>query len=70
MRPDIPLIMLTGDVRLPQSACECVDEVLIKGTSDPGALLDLVEKLTPGAALRPRRRILAQGAKKGHKPAG
>ncbi len=60
MRPDIPLIMLTGDANLPKSARECVDEVLIKGTSSPGALLDLVQKLIPDAALRPRRPMLIQ----------
>jgi hypothetical protein len=35
-----------------------VDAVLVKRTSNPGALLDLIEKLAPGAALRPRRSIL------------
>ncbi len=58
MRPDIPLIMLTGDSRLPQSACDCVDAVLIKGAANPTALLDLIEKLVPDAALRPRRPML------------
>jgi len=60
MRPDIPLIMLTGDASLPKSAHECVDEVLIKGTSSPGELLDLIQKLIPDAALRPRRPMLIQ----------
>jgi CheY-like chemotaxis protein len=55
IRPEIPLIMLTGDARLPQSACECVDAVLIKGTSGPRALLELIEQLLPGTELRPRR---------------
>ena len=58
MRPEIPLIMLTGDVFLPRSARDCVDEVLIKGTSNPRALLDLVQKLIPDAAVRPRRAML------------
>lgn len=65
MRPDIPLIMLTGDARLPQSACDCVDAVLIKGTTNPGALLDLIEKLVPGAVLRPRRPMLVTERHKG-----
>lgn len=54
LRPDLPLIMLTGDSKLPDSAAESVDAVLIKGVSNPRALLDLVEKLVPGAKLRPR----------------
>lgn len=55
MRPELPLIMLTGDSKLPDSAAECVDAVLIKGSSNPRALLELIEKLVPGAQLRPRR---------------
>ena len=55
IHPEIPLVMLTGDSKLPDSACEIVDAVLIKGSSNPRALLDLVEKLVPGSELRPRR---------------
>jgi len=55
MRPKLPLIMLTGDAKLPDSASECVDAVLIKGASNPTALMDLIEKLVPGAQLKPRR---------------
>ena len=58
MHPEIPLIMLTGDGKLPDSACECVDAVLIKGASDPGTLLDTIQKLLPAAELRPRRPML------------
>jgi CheY-like chemotaxis protein len=54
MRPEIALIMLTGDSKLPDSASESVDAVLIKGTSSPSALIDLIEDLVPGAQLRPR----------------
>lgn len=61
MRPQLPLIMLTGDSRLPQSACDCVDEVIIKGASDPRALFDLIQKLLPDAELRPRRTLLVSG---------
>jgi CheY-like chemotaxis protein len=56
--PDLPMIMLTGDSKLPQSAIEAVDEVLIKGASSPRALLDLIEKLLPAAELRPRHVML------------
>jgi CheY-like chemotaxis protein len=54
MRPQIPLIMLTGDIRLPESACRSVDAVLIKGVSNPTALLDLIEKLLPNTTILPR----------------
>src|SRR5579884_448812 len=37
--PRTPLIMLTGDARLPASARESVDAVIIKGTSNPADLL-------------------------------
>ncbi len=58
MRPRMPIIMLTGDTRLPKTACDVVDEVVIKGASNPGALFDLIEKLLPDAELRPRRPML------------
>lgn len=58
MHPTLPLVMLTGDTRLPVRASECVDAVLVKGASNPRALLDLIEKLVPGAELRPRRDML------------
>lgn len=54
MRPALPLIMLTGDPKIPDSARESVDAVLIKGLSSPKDLLDLIEDLVPGTALRPR----------------
>lgn len=55
LRPEIPLVMLTGDPKLPQSAAESVDAVLFKGMMNPGEMLDLIEKLVPNAELRPRR---------------
>jgi two-component system, OmpR family, response regulator len=60
IRPRLPIIMLTGDTKLPQSACEAVDEVLIKGASNPTALFDLIQKLLPNAELRPRRPVLIE----------
>jgi CheY-like chemotaxis protein len=57
MFPKIPLIMLTGDYKLPQRAVESVDAVLIKGMSDPRALVDLIQKLLSSA-----RRPLAPSA--------
>ena len=56
--PGIPMIMLTGDSRLPASAVESVDEVFIKGAGSPAMLLDLIEKLLPQAKLKPRRPML------------
>lgn len=58
IRPDIPLVMLTGDSKLPESACDSVDAVLIKGVSNPGALLDIIQHLLPSAEIRPRRPML------------
>jgi CheY-like chemotaxis protein len=58
IRPDIPLIMLTGDPRLPNSVYGCVDVVLLKGTSSPKGLLEAIEKLLSDTTLRPRRRML------------
>ena len=58
LKPRLPLIMLTGDVYLPDSACECVDAVLTKGLSGPAELLDTIQRLLPEAALRPRRPML------------
>lgn len=57
MRPDLPLIMLTGDAKLPVSARDSVDAVLVKGASDPKTLLDTIDRLLPGAKLRPRRAL-------------
>jgi CheY-like chemotaxis protein len=53
--PNLPLVMLTGDAKVPGSARECVDEVLIKGASGPGDLLDTIERLLPGSRIKPRR---------------
>ena len=49
--PRVPLIMLTGDFKLPPSAADSVDAVLIKGAGGPSALLELIQELLPGAPL-------------------
>jgi len=49
--PRVLLIMLTGDFKLPPSAADSVDAVLIKGAGGPPALLELIQKLLPGAPL-------------------
>jgi CheY-like chemotaxis protein len=53
--PKMPLVMLTGDPRIPASARKCVDAVLIKGQSGPGELLDTIHRLLPRLPIRPRR---------------
>ena len=55
LKPHLPLVMLTGDVHLPDHACQCVDAVLTKGSSSPAELLDIIQRLVPDAQLRPRR---------------
>jgi CheY-like chemotaxis protein len=58
IRPQIPLIMLTGDDLLPESALQSVDAVLIKGATNPTALLDWIQKLLPDTVLRPRQDMI------------
>ena len=58
LHPEIPLIMLTGDSHLPDHVPALVDAVLVKGVTNPGALLDLIEELVPDVTLRPRRPML------------
>lgn len=53
--PNMPLVMLTGDAKIPESARASVDEVLIKGSSGPTELLDTIERLLPGRRIKPRR---------------
>ena len=62
MCPRMPIIMLTGDSRLPKSVCDIVDEVIIKAASNPSALFDVIEKLLPDVELRPRRPMFTGGS--------
>ena len=55
LNPGMPLVMLTGDPKIPQSAKECVDRVLIKGAGSPADLLDTIEQLLPWSRIKPRR---------------
>ena len=55
LKPVIPLVMLTGDVLVPDYAFECVDAVLTKGLSSPAELFEIIQRLVPDAELRPRR---------------
>jgi CheY-like chemotaxis protein len=55
IRPHLPLIMLSGDPSIPQSATNSVDVVIIKGVNGPVELLNAIESLVPNALpLRPR----------------
>ena len=56
-RPGLPLIMLTGDPTVPESAKSSVDATLIKGFIDPSDLLATIQKLLPGASVRQPRRV-------------
>jgi CheY-like chemotaxis protein len=58
LKPHLPLVMLTGDVYLPESACECVDAVVTKGVSSPRELFAIIQRLLPDAKLRPLRPML------------
>lgn len=57
--PKLPLVMLTGDPAIPESAKRSVDAVIVKGASNPAELLDTIEKLTPDCTLKPRRKPVA-----------
>jgi CheY-like chemotaxis protein len=56
--PGTALIMLTGDPKIPDSARQAVDAVLIKGSSSPEDLFFAIEELAPDCKLKPRRRPL------------
>ena len=58
LKPNVPLIMLTGDAHLPAHVNQHVDAVLTKGLSSPDELLALIQRLVPDAQLRPRRPML------------
>ena len=55
VRPQMALIMLTGDPALPDEAKATVDAVLIKGVSNPSELLATIQKLLPEANLHQPR---------------
>lgn len=57
--PKMPLVMLTGDPRIPESASESVDAVLIKGSSGPVELLDTIQRLVPNRPIKPRRQSIS-----------
>jgi CheY-like chemotaxis protein len=52
--PRVPLVMLTGDSRIPRSTWDSVDAVVIKGQNGPDELLDTIERLLPQRPIKPR----------------
>jgi len=67
IRPGTPIIMLTGDTRVPEIVYGCVDEVLLKGSSDPRTLLDTIQRLLPHARLKPRGPMIVASPPAKHK---
>lgn len=55
LRPEVRLVMLTGDPNVPDSGQEKFDAVLIKRTCNPGDLWQAIQGLLPQKKLRPRR---------------
>jgi ActR/RegA family two-component response regulator len=48
MHPQMPLILLTGEVSIPQSARDSVDQVLIKGSNSISELASTLTLLLAG----------------------
>jgi CheY-like chemotaxis protein len=67
--PSVPLIMLTGDPDIPDSARASVDALLIKGESNPGDLLRTIQSLLPGYDLRERHESIVSSIFPDAKPA-
>jgi len=63
--PEVPIIMLTGDPRIPKEASDCVEQVLIPGAGTPGTLLDASRELLPNAPIKPSRPMLVTNKKEG-----
>lgn len=64
-RSEVPIIMLTGDPRIPKESSGYVDQVLSKGAGNPGTLLDAIRELLPNAPIKPRRPRLVTQKKEG-----
>lgn len=58
--PDLLLMMLSGDPKIPQSAHECVDAVFLKGSGTPAELLDVIRGLLPEYDLKPSRKPMSR----------
>lgn len=64
--PQLRLVMLTGDPRIPESAKKSVDAVVIKGFSSPEHLLWTIQQLLPNCVIKARRPMLIVPAPKEH----
>ena len=58
LRPEVRLVMLTGDPRVPETVQRKFDAVLIKGTCNPGDLWQIIQGMVPQKKLLPRRASL------------
>lgn len=68
LRPQLPVILMTGDPDIPESARRAVEAVLIKGEVDASTLFSVIKALVPAIAHRPRRRMLVPTASKKKSP--
>ena len=66
--PQMRLVMLTGDPKLPETAIQSVDAVLTKGSSGPQDLVQLIADLLPDCTLKPRREPFFPGMFGGAEP--
>lgn len=58
--PNLPLMMLSGDPSIPESAYECVDAVFLKGAGTPAELLEVIRGLLPGCDLKSIRKPMSR----------
>ena len=66
--PQMRLVILTGDPKLPETAVKSVDAVLIKGAGGPEGLLQIISDLLPDCTLKPRREPFFPGMFGGAEP--
>jgi CheY-like chemotaxis protein len=45
--PEVALIMLTADIEIPDSACDVVDRVFVKGWYEPRYMVEAIAELLP-----------------------
>lgn len=58
----MPLVIWTGDPKIPESAERSADAILSKGNSGPAELLDVIQNLLPGFVLVPPRKPVGREA--------
>jgi CheY-like chemotaxis protein len=62
--PQLPVILLTGDPDIPESARQAVDAVLIKGEVDASTFFGVIKALLPAIVHHPRRCLLVRTVRK------